>query len=334
MFDPPKGWKTVDEADWPSLTWQMVWINDSNTTALNAFVVDAIPAGTQYIANSLTCTGQGATVVHACTYNAAQQRIEVTADIAPDPGATDETQAANELVIRFRTTVRTQSDQIRNQGEAFWDENGDGVVNSADANVAQHRPVYTDDPAQPGAADPTVAQRPALPQTGFAPGRTTWVGVRPAHLPYAQLGSIWLEIPRLGVRRPILGVPQGANLAWLHDVGWLWNSPFPGWAGNSVLTAHNYTADGLPGPFVGLRRLRWNDVIRVHAFGLVYEFRVRRHEFVTPTATWPIENVHDGYAWLTLITCASWDESHQRYRQREVVRAVLMRWWAEGTRDR
>ena len=309
----------------------MVWINDSNTTALNAFVVDAIPAGTQYIANSLTCTGQGATVVHACTYNAAQQRIEVTADIAPDPGATDETQAANELVIRFRTTVRTQSDQIRNQGEAFWDENGDGVVNSADANVAQHRPVYTDDPAQPGAADPTVAQRPALPQTGFTPNKQTILPPMPADYRYPYVGSLWLEIPRLGLSAPIVGVPKH-NGQW--DVTWLWNqagwlegTAFPTWDGNTVLTGHVYLPNGKPGPFVNIHDLHWGDIVIIHAWGKRFVYFVENTALVAPDDLRVLK--HKEGDWITLLTCRGYEPSRDTYRWRYVVQAKRIYWTNE-----
>src|SRR5574341_144067 len=46
LFDPPFGLKTFDEANLPILQWTMVWINNSNTVAINAVVSDGIPVGT------------------------------------------------------------------------------------------------------------------------------------------------------------------------------------------------------------------------------------------------------------------------------------------------
>ena len=327
VFDPPAGWKTVSDAGWPELVWQMVWINNSNTAALNTFIVDPIPSETTYIANSLTCTAHGATVVHQCTYNASSRRIEVRADIAPDPGVADAASAANALTITYRTTVLGKPDEVKNQGRAYWDENGDGKVGSNDSNVSNDDPVLTDDPASPAANDPTRAHAPTLPKTGFPPNRVTRISAAPAQLPYQDMGSVWVEIPRLGVKAPVWGVAPNADLTWLTDVAWMNTTAFPGWVGNSVLTAHNWLASGLPGPFAQIHTLRWGDIIRVHVYGAVYEYQVRQVKYVSPQDISPLKPVNDGYAWLTLLTCSHYDEAKGTYRNRVVVRAVLVKWW-------
>src|SRR6185436_10536065 len=51
LFDPPFGIKTFDESGLPILKWTMIWINNSNTVAVNAVVSDGIPVGTSYIAS-------------------------------------------------------------------------------------------------------------------------------------------------------------------------------------------------------------------------------------------------------------------------------------------
>ena len=88
-----------------------------------------------------------------------------------------------------------------------------------------------------------------------------------------------LEIPRLGINIPIVGVPLKNGIwdtAWLgKQAGWLEGSAFPSWNGNSVLTSHVYLSNGLPGPFVYLSKLKFGDKVIVHAFGQKYIFEVQ-----------------------------------------------------------
>src|SRR3970282_2104944 len=101
-------------------------------------------------------------------------------------------------------------------------------------------------------------------------------------LPVTQFSSaadLVLEIPSLGIKLPIVGVPlkRGAwDLTWLgSQAGWLEGTACPTWFGNSLITAHVYGADGLPGPFFDLSKLRWGDQILVHAFGETYVYEGR-----------------------------------------------------------
>ena len=135
-------------------------------------ITDEIPEGTIYIDNSLTCVGDGVTTVDICIFEPPNAqfprgRVVYEGDIAPDPGATNDTtpeQANNELVIVFRTTVRAGVLSVSNQGEAQFDENGDGSVDD-DINNGQP-PVLTDDPAPTGNGDPTVAVLVTIPTLG------------------------------------------------------------------------------------------------------------------------------------------------------------------------
>ena len=90
-----------------------------------------------------------------------------------------------------------------------------------------------------------------LPTTGFARGKVTSLPAQTTA--YAALGDLWLEIPKLGVQMPIVGVPQADgkwDVSWLgSNAGWLNGSAFPTWAGNSVLTGHVWNADNTVGPF-------------------------------------------------------------------------------------
>lgn len=165
-----------------------------------------------------------------------------------------------------------------------------------------------------------------LPQTGFAPGVITRLPLQPAADQYADLGSLWLEIPSLGVAAPIQGVPVAGgewDVSWLGDaVGWLEGTAFPTLAGNSVLSAHVYDANGQPGLFKDLDTLKWADKLIVHAYGQAYVYEVRQVEqYVQPHDMTSVLE-HQDYPWLTLVTCKGYDEVQDTYLWRVVVQAV------------
>jgi LPXTG-site transpeptidase (sortase) family protein len=164
-----------------------------------------------------------------------------------------------------------------------------------------------------------------LPATGFAPNVETKIPLQPQSMAYASTDLV-LEVPSLGVKIPIVGVVQknGAwDLTWLgKQAGWLAGTAFPSWNGNSVLTGHVYDADGLPGPFVNLSKLKYGDKVIVHAYGQQYTFEVRTNQVVDPSDTSAFK--HEEKSWLTLITCKEYDVKTDTYKKRVVVRAVLV----------
>ena len=176
---------------------------------------------------------------------------------------------------------------------------------------------------------PQTSRPAALPATGFAAGRVSHLPAQPATKAYADSGMM-LEIPSLNLKSAIVGVPQspdaGWDLSWLGgSVGYLAGSAFPTWAGNSVLAAHVYEANGLPGPFINLGRLRWGQPVIIHAWGQQYIYEVRSVKAaVDPTDTTALTE-HEDYPWLTLITCHDYDAQTNSYRWRTVVRAVLVK---------
>ncbi len=165
-----------------------------------------------------------------------------------------------------------------------------------------------------------------IPETGFAPGQVTVLPAQPPEVVYTPLGGIWLEIPSLGVNTTIIGIPRsgtGWDVTWLWDqAGYLQGTAFPTWSGNSAITAHVYLADGSPGPFVNLHKLRSGDQVIIHAFGQRYIYEVRSCRNVTPDT-----NVfeHEEYPWITLITCQGYDEASDSYRYRLIVRAIQVK---------
>jgi LPXTG-site transpeptidase (sortase) family protein len=193
-------------------------------------------------------------------------------------------------------------------------------INADPGNGGGGTPIDDDD-------ELTVA---ALPATGFAPNRVTILAEQPKELAYTSLGDLWIEIPALGVKSSIVGVPQTKeaewNVTWLaNNVGWLNGTAFPTWEGNSVLTAHVTNADGLDGPFANLTKLKFGDQIIVHAFGQKYIFELRNSRMVKPFSTsFAFEDLEDE-SYLTLITCQVYLPKSDTYLYRRVIRAVLVK---------
>jgi hypothetical protein len=61
------------------------------------------------------------------------QTVVYEGTIAPDPGATDEAQAQNEVVIVFQTLLNASVTTVSNTASASWDRNGNDTLN--DDNV-------------------------------------------------------------------------------------------------------------------------------------------------------------------------------------------------------
>ena len=125
VFDPPSGHKTVDTQGNPVFLWRMVWINNGNADANLVEVVDTLPSGTSYVAGSLVCDPQGGSSTQFCGYEAGQSRVRWRGTIAGDPGATNEADAQNEVVISFQTRLAAGVSYTENLAQAYWDENGD-----------------------------------------------------------------------------------------------------------------------------------------------------------------------------------------------------------------
>ncbi len=172
-----------------------------------------------------------------------------------------------------------------------------------------------------------------IPNTGFAPDRVSllppqnvaYTGFSTASNP--GLGDLWLEIPHLGVKMPIVGVPQTGgewDVSWLgSEAGWLNGSAFPTHAGNSVITGHVVDAYGQPGPFARLNSLWWGDRLIVHAWGGEYVYEVRSVTQVSPGNIGAMLK-HEELPWVTLVTCRGYDEAGNSYKYRVLVRAVLV----------
>jgi LPXTG-site transpeptidase (sortase) family protein len=176
--------------------------------------------------------------------------------------------------------------------------------------------------ASSDSSDPTT-----LPATGFAPDRVTELSGPQVN--YSNYGDLGIEIPRLGLRASIVGVPQTEDgktwdVSWLGGkVGWLDGSTFPGLQGNSVLTGHVWNADNTPGIFIDVKQLAYGDTIRVKAFGQVYVYQVQENNLVTKDKSTSVLQQKSG-SWITLLTCEDYDKASSQYRYRRIVKAVLV----------
>jgi LPXTG-site transpeptidase (sortase) family protein len=171
-----------------------------------------------------------------------------------------------------------------------------------------------------------VPGEPEAPATGFQPGRLTVLPSAPSDQPYVSYGDLSLEIPALDVEAQIVGVPRsrgGWEVAWLWDqAGYLNGTAFPTWPGNSVITAHVTLPDGTDGPFAGLERLRYGDVVILYGWGLRYVYAIREVDLVE--ADDPSIFRHEERTWVTLLTCYDYDAEVGAYRLRVAAHAVLL----------
>ena len=348
VFDPPSVLKTINSAGVPELEFRMVWINNGNITAIDVQVTDDIPVGTTYVAGSLNCSPLGGsstrgtnassplnTALSSCafdnTVNGGRGRIQWQGNIAPDTvAATDpnaENLAANEVVITFRVTVDANVNQVTNVASSRTDVDNDGdfdeeqtlgtsLINSNQVAWSRGNSVAIPDPEE---------LPDELPKTGFAPKIVTALPEQTAEKAYLNT-EVWLEIPRLGLKMPIVGVPLvdgDWDLSWLwNEAGWLEGTAFPSWQGNSVLTSHVTLPDGEKGPFASLSDLSWGDRILVHAYGTVYTYEVRQNQVVIATDASVLR--HEDKPWLTLLTCETYNEVTNTYSRRVAVRAALI----------
>ncbi len=347
IFDPPFGFKLLDDAGLPILQWTMIWINDNNFASYSE-VSDPIPAGTTYEAAGaasgtgipggapagstdvgVSCTPDplnpgGATTTTFCYYEGPtvtypRGRIIWIGDLGPDLGATNQSQADNEMYIVFGVRVNDGVNQVNNIATIDADLNNDGDIDDPGEQIVAS--------ASEQWSIPTPSTVDALPNTGFAPGLQTVIPVQPTELKYNNYSDLALEIPSLKVNMDIMGVPfkDGRwDVTWLgNQAGYLNGTAFPTWKGNSVLTAHVYDANGKPGPFVNLSTLRWGDRIIIHAFGQKYIYEVRTVKQIDPDDTSIL--AHKDESWITLITCKEYNEATNTYLSRIAVQAVLIR---------
>jgi LPXTG-site transpeptidase (sortase) family protein len=293
----------------------------SDTDAFDLVLTDTLPAGLTYLPGSLAWTGVGA----------APSSLDDTGSPVLEVGWTSFPLGSSSQV-RYQATLGSLAPGTSLSNDALLEWSS--LPGDVSSPQSIHNGLSTERDYDPGdpvnvygvgtSASITVTAPAGLPATGFAPGRITALPDDP--LGYHGLGGIWLEIPALEKSVSVVGVPlteSGWDLTWLSgQAGYLEGTAFPTWSGNSALTAHAYTPDGLPGPFVHLADLRWGDQLILHAFGQEYVYEVRQVRSVRPTDLSVLR--HEELSWLTLLTCSVFDQASDSYLRRVAVRAVLI----------
>ncbi|HNO30139.1 MAG TPA: sortase [Anaerolineales bacterium] len=346
LFDPPSGVKTLNDAGLPEIEYRMVWINSGNAAAIDVQVVDSIPVGTTYVTGSIACNPQGSSSNAAsataplnttltnsyCAFDAAGGRIQWQGSIGADNGHMTEATAQNEVVITFRVAVDASVNQVNNFATSRTDTDDDGDFTAENvlgtSLVLSNQAVWnrsTSGAPSDSDEEEDVDLPNVLPSTGFAPNTVTTLPEQPVEKMYAGTG-IWLEIPALKIQTSVVGVPltsSGWDISWLsHQTGWLEGTAYPGSSGNSTLTGHVTLSNGESGTFAALSKLSWGDRVIIHANGLQYIYEVRENRTVRPENTSILG--HEDKAWLTLLTCKSYDPEKNEYSNRTVVKAVLV----------
>ncbi|HXF86438.1 MAG TPA: isopeptide-forming domain-containing fimbrial protein [Anaerolineales bacterium] len=321
--------KTVDPTvalPGASVTYKLVveHTGDSEADAFDLVLTDVIPDGLDFSGGAPVVTTLSGQAPDAVNYNALTRTLTVQWDTFL-LGARSELEFTAQLSSTLSLGAR-----INNEATLVWSSlPGDISAPQSTFNTASTERLY--DPLNPAdvyiVSSSALLTIPALPQTGFAPGRVTALPEQPDDLHYTALNSLWMEIPKLGVKVEIVGVPFNQtdwNLTWLgNQAGWLAGTAYPTHPGNSGITAHAYLANGLPGPFARLDQLRFGDQIILHLDGQRYIYEVRQNLLVTPSNLSVLK--HEKYSWLTLITCKSYSETAGGYLYRVTVRAVLVK---------
>lgn len=290
---------TIQYSGWQPDTPASDYCNPGATTTDLIFVWDTFPLGqTATIRFNAILVGSPATNVASVEWTS----LEI------DPGI-------NGLPVQLSVHNATST-------ERWYDPLDDVNIYSTSSSVAINAPSAS---TGGGEASERVRLPTVQPDTGFAPNRVTTLPRQPLGKSYTAT-DVWVEIPSLGVKMPIVGVPlvDGAwDVSWLwRDAGWLNGTAFPGWKGNSALTGHVVLPDGTSGPFSKLGDLAWGDRIIVHAYGTAYTYEVRENQTISPYNMTVFR--HEDDAWLTLITCKSYNELTNTYASRIAVRAVLV----------
>ncbi len=351
IFDPPLGIKTYDENLLPMLRWTMTWINETNIPALNARVNDPITEGTTFLptgdpglyAVPLTspagssnigvdchaADGAAGTTTTLCYYEGPTVtypfgRIIWEGSLGPDLGAANAEKANNELYISFNVAIGSGVSKVDNIASIDVDINGNGnYVETGETNAANSQSEWKK----------KAAGSKKLPDTGFAANIPSILPVQPADKVYSTFSDLSIEIPILNINEDIVGVPftdEKWDITWIGaKAGWLNGTAFPTWKGNSVLTGHVTLANGKPGPFVDVSKLKWGDTIMIHAFGQKFIYSVRNVMTVNPDDLSVIGHKADS-PWVTLITCKEFDSVTNSYKKRLAVQAVLLQILEDG----
>ncbi len=325
----------------------------SNTDAFDVVVLDVLPAGLDFVPNSIDCDdGEQDPDPGTCIYDTATRTIRAqwstfTQLPASDRGIIRFGVIGNSSILANGSVTNVANvewssmpgDQRTPQSfsvppnpfatERFYDPLDQvNIYNSSTSLTLTPLGGGDDNDGGGDRGDRRTSTGGAggflIPVTGFAPNVVTRLDVetRPTYDPTGLV----LEIPVIKVNAPVAGVQlkDGSwDVSWLQNqVGWLNGTAYPTWTGNSVLTGHTVNAVGQPSIFSKLRQLNVGEYIYVYDRGYRYTYKVESNKLVQPDDITVLK--HEDKAYLTLITCDAYDEKAGTYLKRIAVRAVLV----------
>ena len=329
----------------------------SHSDAHDVVITDVLPAGLDFVANSLDCdNGEQDPDAGLCTYDAGTRTISATWS------AFTLLPAGDRGIIQFRVVGNASipaNGNVTNTGNVGWSSMpGDQTTPTSFssppngfATERHHDPagliaLYGDSDSLTltpvgsggqggggrggGNNNNSTPSSPAsvgaflIPATGFAPNTETKLDA--LNRPFYNSTGLMIEIPVLNVNTSITGVQlkNGSwDVSWLQNqAGWLNGTAYPTWKGNSVLMGHSTNADGKLGIFSKLKGLGVGEYIFVDNSGYRYVYKVVSNKSVLPNDIRVLQ--HEEKAFLTLITCDKYDAKSSTYQTRIVVRAVLV----------
>lgn len=335
-----------------SATFTLVIANtsSSNADAFDVVVTDVLPASLDYVPNSLDCDDGTQDPDVTCAYDS------TTRTITAEWSVFTRLPSGNQGIIRFDVVGNDSlptNGSVTNVASVEWSSlPGDQTTPdsfSDPANEFATERFY--DPADlvdfysasdsltltplggggggGGGGNNTSSSGVGaggflIPVTGFAPDAVTDLSVAPRQV-YSPT-NLTIEIPVLKVNTAIVGVQLKNGIwdvSWLQNqAGWLNGTAYPTWTGNSVLMAHAVNSAGQPGIFSKLKGLGSGEYIFVYSQGYRYTYKVVSNKFVQPDDITVLQ--HEEKAYLTLITCDTYDEKTGTYLRRVAVRAVLV----------
>jgi len=326
----------------------------SHSDAFDVVLADVLPAGLDFVSNSLDCdNGEQDPDAGTCIYDAGTRTISAiwsTFTLLP---------AGNHGIIQFRVVGNASipaNGSVTNTGSVAWSSMpGDQTTPTSFSNPPNsfaterhHDPanlvdLYADTSSLTltpvgsggqggGGGNNNLTSSPSsvsasaflIPVTGFAPNTETKLDVLAR--PLYDTTGLMIDIPVLKIYAPISGVQfkDGYwDVSWLQgQVGWLDGTAYPTWKGNSVLMGHVINADGKSGVFSRLKALGVGEYIFVYNSGYRYIYKVVSNKSVQPNDISVLK--HEEKSYLTLITCDKFDAKTATYLTRIVVRAVLV----------
>lgn len=141
----------------------------------------------------------------------------------------------------------------------------------------------------------------------------------------AEIPATRIVIPALDIDTDLVEAPIKDDTwdvtVFTNEIAHLEGTAYLGTTGNAVIAGHITHQNGY-GPFRYLEQLKQGDIILAYGDSVEYRYVVRFTHYIEPD---DIEYAlpMDG-KYLTLISCAGWDQAMWTYKQRLIVRAELV----------